>query len=303
MVRRVDDNRPSASHDGDIARFSSRRPLGRRAHLALLLLAALVVGFALTLAVQTHRAQDAVPPPASFRLSTAVTAPGRCDPKVRHHDPVVLVHGTFAASAWDVMAPALTQRGYCVFVLDYGAAGTLDVVQSAHQIGQAVDRILALTHAQHVAIVGHSEGGLIPRYFIKYLGGAGKVSDLVGLAPSNHGTTNVLSLVGAANGCTACGQQFAWGSTFLQRLNASDEAPPPVDYTVIETSLDAVVTPYTSAFLSGPPARITNVLLQTQCPYDIVGHLGVPTDPVAVQWVENALARNGPADPAFQPSC
>jgi triacylglycerol lipase len=176
-------------------------------------------------------------------------------------------------------------------------------VRSAHQVGQAVDRVLAATHAHQVAIVGHSEGGLIPRYYIKRLGGASKVSDLVALSPSNHGTTNVLALAGAAAGCTACGQQFAWGSTFLQQLNASDEAPPPVAYTVIQTRLDEVVTPYTSAFLRGPASRVTNVNLQDRCPYDIVGHLGVTDDPVAVQWVENALATPGPADPRFRPSC
>ena len=37
-------------------------------------------------------------------------------------------------------------------------------------------------------MVGHSQGGMMPRYYIKFLGGAGKVDDLVGLSPSNHGT-------------------------------------------------------------------------------------------------------------------
>jgi hypothetical protein len=29
----------------------------------------------------------------------------------------------------------------------------------------------------------------------------------------------------------------------------------------------------------------------------------MPSDPVALQWVENALARKGPADPGFTPVC
>ena len=41
---------------------------------------------------------------------------------------------------------------------------------------------------------GHSQGGMMPRYYLKFLGGAAKVAKLVGLAPSNHGTT-VLGLV------------------------------------------------------------------------------------------------------------
>jgi hypothetical protein len=41
---------------------------------------------------------------------------------------------------------------------------------------------------------------------------------------------------------------------------------PGVHYTVIETEDDEVVTPYTSAFLSG--RAVTNVTLQEQCPDD-----------------------------------
>jgi triacylglycerol esterase/lipase EstA (alpha/beta hydrolase family) len=37
-------------------------------------------------------------------------------------------------------------------------------------------------------MVGHSQGGLMPNYYIKRLGGASKVHTFVALAPSNHGT-------------------------------------------------------------------------------------------------------------------
>jgi triacylglycerol lipase len=144
---------------------------------------------------------------------------------------------------------------------------------------------------------------MMPRYYIRFLGGAAKVGDLIGLSPSNHGTQNPLELVGAQLGCTACAEQEAIGSPFLDRLNTGDETPAPVDYTVIQTAYDWVVTPYASAFLQGSAARVTNVTLQTRCPGDVTGHLDIPTDPVALQWVENALDRAGPADPNFQPRC
>ena len=38
-------------------------------------------------------------------------------------------------------------------------------------------------------MVGHSQGGMMPRYYLKFLGGTAFVDDLVGMAPSNHGTT------------------------------------------------------------------------------------------------------------------
>jgi triacylglycerol lipase len=275
----------------------------QQARLVFVVLLLIGAGAGLALAARPGGAPQPPSRAAARGPIPHVAGSTECRPTPRHPNPVVLVPGTFGATSWDVLGPALARQGYCVFVLRYGEAGTIDVARSAAELGTAVDRVLAVTGAHKVAIVGHSEGGMMPRYYIKRLGGAAKVSDLVALAPSNHGTTDLFALLGAQAGCTACGQQFAWGSTFLQRLNAGDETPPGVAYTVIQTVLDAVVTPYTSAFLSGPSARVTNVTLQESCPTDLADHLGVPTDPVAVQWVENALAVPGPADPAFQPRC
>ena len=50
-------------------------------------------------------------------------------------------------------------------------------------------RVLAATGAAKVDLVGHSQGGMMPRYYLKFLGGAALVNRLVALAPSNHGTT------------------------------------------------------------------------------------------------------------------
>jgi triacylglycerol lipase len=215
----------------------------------------------------------------------------------------VLLPGTFGVSTWQLIGPRLASLGYCVHTLNYGNSETGDIARSAQQLASFVDRLLAQTGARRVSIVGHSEGGMMPRYYIKLLGGAAKVQSLVGLAPSNHGTLNPASFGAALAGCTACGQQQT-GSAFLTRLNSGDESPPPVAYTVIETMYDAVVIPYTSAFLNGPSTRVTNVTLQQQCVSDAAGHVGITADPIALQWVENALARNsGPADPNFVPTC
>jgi triacylglycerol lipase len=211
----------------------------------------------------------------------------------------VLVHGTFGdASNWVVDAAQLRAAGYCTFALNYGDHGTGEIAQSARQLETFVDQVLAQTGARKVDIVGHSQGGMMPRYYIKHLGGAAKVDDLVGLAPSNHGTTTPLAPY--AVGCPACMEQ-AFGSPFLTALNAGDETPGPVSYTVVETRYDEVVTPYTSAFLSGD--HTTDVRLQDACPADFSEHLAIVGDPIALQWVENALGRPGPADPSFKPTC
>jgi triacylglycerol lipase len=249
------------------------------------------------IAVKPPPPQPPPPPPPTVMDSPT------CRPPVQHPEPIVLVHGTFATTSWSLIGPALASRGYCVFTFNYGDNGTGEIARSAHQLAAFVDRLLARTQAQRVSIVGHSEGGLMPRYYIRFLGGAQKVRDLIGLSPSNHGTENPMALVGGMMGCTACAEQVALASSFLNRLNAGDETPGPVDYTVIQTVNDSVVTPYTSAFLQGPDARVTNITLQTRCSRDGTDHLGMPSDAVALQWVENALGRAGPADPAFRPSC
>ena len=139
------------------------------------------------------------------------------------------MHGTFGDSQnlLQRLTWSLDGAGYCVFALDYGNRATGPIEDSAAQLKTYVDRVLAATGAAKVSMVGHSQGGMMPRYYIKFLGGASKVDDLVGLAPSNHGTSNPLLLTpGLSYLCPSCLQQKT-GSTFLTRLNAGDETPGP----------------------------------------------------------------------------
>jgi triacylglycerol esterase/lipase EstA (alpha/beta hydrolase family) len=143
---------------------------------------------------------------------------------------------------------------------------------------------------------------MMPRYYLKFLGGTANVHRLIGLAPSNHGTTvnglqQLAALLAQPATCSACQQQLA-GSDFLNRLNAGGDTQAGVSYTVIETRFDEVVTPFTSAFLSGP--GVTNILLQDSCSLDTTGHANIVNDPNAIGWVQDALDRRvGP--PACTP--
>ena len=239
-----------------------------------------------------------------------------CRPSAEHPRPVVLVHGTFG-NAWDnwlVGAPYIAARGFCVFELDYGQEpgvplfhGLAPVAQSAQQLADYVDQVLAATGAAQVDIVGHSQGGMMPRYYLKFLGGAAKVHTLVGLAPSNHGTTldgietlaakyypDAVDLISTA--CPACGDQVV-GSALLQKLNADGDTVPGVDYTVIASRYDEVVTPYQSQFLSG--ANVHNVVLQDLCAVDLSEHVAIgTTDKIALHEAVNALdpAHASPTD-------
>lgn len=241
-----------------------------------------------------------------------------CQPTAAHPRPVILVHGTFAdmSNSWQAISPLLHNRGYCVFALNYGSHngsgavgvyGIGDIRNSAAQLAAFVDQVRTATGAAEVDLVGHSQGGMMPRYYLKFLGGAAKVHTLVGLSPSNHGTTvNGLLTLGSyfpgANSffgaCPACEQQEV-GSQFLTELNAGGDTVPGVDYTVIQTKYDQVVTPYTSAFLSGP--GVTNVLLQQQCVLDLGEHLSMPYDHIAAADVLTALDPANPVKPFCSP--
>ncbi|MEV7450737.1 esterase/lipase family protein [Streptomyces nigra] len=254
----------------------------------------------------------AVVPATAAQAAPTAAAPSSgwndysCKPSAAHPRPVVLVHGTFANSVdnWLFLAPYLTDRGYCVFSLDYGqlpgvpffhALGPID--KSAEQLSAFVDKVLAATGAGKADLVGHSQGGMMPRYYLKFLGGAPKVNALVGIAPNNHGTTlsglaNLLPYFPGAgdllNAATPALAQQVAGSDFMERLNAGGDTVPGVRYTVIATQYDEVVTPYRTQFLSG--SSVKNVLIQDKCALDLSEHALVGlTDRIAFHEVANAL--------------
>ncbi|WP_318204329.1 esterase/lipase family protein [Streptomyces sp. SCL15-4] len=254
----------------------------------------------------------AVAVPAATASASDAGAPGSgwndysCRPSAAHPRPVVLVHGTFGNSVdnWLGLAPYLTSRGYCVYSLDYGQLpgvplfhGLGPIDKSAGQLSAFVDKVLAATGAAEADLVGHSQGGMMPRYYLKFLGGAAKVHALVGLAPDNHGTdldglTHLLpyfpgaeDLLDAATPGLA--DQIA-GSAFLTKLNAGGDTVPGVRYTVIATRYDEVVTPWRTQYLGGSGVR--NVLLQDLCPLDLSEHLAIGlSDRIAFHEVANAL--------------
>jgi triacylglycerol esterase/lipase EstA (alpha/beta hydrolase family) len=231
-----------------------------------------------------------------------------CQPSAAHPFPVVLVHGTFENENdnWQAASPELANHGYCVFAFNYGGSTTTNAIQgtgeiaaSAGQLSTFVNQVLSATGAAKVDLVGHSQGGMMPRYYINFLGGAAKVDKLVALAPSNFGTTldglvtlgqdlGISSTVNGAlsSGCEACVEQEQ-GSAFLAHLNATPTVPG-VQYTVIETSGDEVVTPFANAFLPAA-SNVTNITVQNQCAQDASEHLELANDPIAMADMLNAL--------------
>ena len=252
-------------------------------------------------------ADHTAPPPGANDFS--------CKPSAAHPDPVVLVHGLGATMGenWATYAPLLANNGYCVFALTYGlhpgetfVGGLSRMEDSSKELAAFVDRVLAATGARQVDLVGHSEGTVMPQYYLKFRGGAAKVDKYVAITPIYHGTTllGVGALIAAleaaypqfagpidrqfARGCGSC-TEFLRGSPFLQHLYADGHyAVPGVTYTTIMTRYDELVTPYTSGRLPAAP-NVTNIVLQDQCPKDFAEHIAVAFDPTVGQDILNAL--------------
>jgi triacylglycerol esterase/lipase EstA (alpha/beta hydrolase family) len=297
----------------------------------LLSMSAVVAGAAIALVMSTTTALASTLPlqgeAAAFLNSTFVWnyeappagANQHCTPSAAHPYPVVLVEGTFSSmyNSFGAISPDLVNNGYCVYAFNYGQTlpltgihATGEIARSAGQLSSEVSNVLAATHASKVDLVGWSQGGMMPRYYINDLGGAAKVNMLVGLAPSNYGTTlgglaylvsdlGALGLVTALLSvtCAACAEQLQ-GSRFLDSLNVTPTVAG-VKYVNIETRDDEVVTPYTNAFLPAGP-NVQNITLQNQCPQDQSDHLSIAYDSNALQDMVNAL---GAGSPSFQPSC
>lgn len=241
-----------------------------------------------------------------------------CRPSAARPNPVVLVHGTAAnmALSWRAVGPELKNRGFCVFALNYGrlypgpSFGLARIERSAGELGAFIDRVLAATGAEQVDIIGHSQGGMMPRQYLRFGGGAGKIGTLIGMAPSNHGSGDpdeaeapsrtpawarglLRSLTSSF--APAFAQQSA-DSSFMQRLNEGGDTVPGVRYVVIQTRYDEIVTPWTSALLDGP--NVTNIVVQDGCEQNRIDHAAIVYDRRAVGYALRAL---DPSDTSAPP--
>jgi triacylglycerol esterase/lipase EstA (alpha/beta hydrolase family) len=205
-------------------------------------------------------------------------------------DPVVIVNGTFGpAFFYEPLAARLRADGNQVYIFELTNLGIGDIAATAHDLARFVDGVRSATGATKVDLVGHSQGGLVARQYVKYLGGASTVDSLVSLGAPHYGTAvaNIADFFGAGNclGIVAC-QQMAVGSDFVNALNAGDDTIGSVRYTNLYTALDELVRPVANA---GMKDGATNVLIQSQCPFRAVGHVGLALDGTAYDGVHDAL--------------
>ena len=91
-------------------------------------------------------------------------------------------------------------------------------------------------------MVGYSQGGMVPRWALRFWPDTRAiVHDMIGIAPSNHGTLDAIAL--CRQECPPADWQQAEGARFLHALNSGAETFAGIDYTVIFSRTDEVVVP------------------------------------------------------------
>lgn len=207
-------------------------------------------------------------------------------------DPVIIVAGTFSpAFANEPLAARLRSDGYKVYIFELPTLGLQDIRKTAKALNTFADNVRAQTGASKVDLIGHSQGGLVGRAYIKWYGGASEVDSMISLGAPHYGTytANLATFFGFGN-CltiTAC-EQMSIGSSFLADLNAGKDTIGNVAYTNIYTNYDELVRPVTNATMQD---GAVNVRVQSQCRWRVVGHVGLIVDGTVYSGVEQALSK------------
>jgi hypothetical protein len=281
----------------------------RPASPSALLKTVLVVCTALVLAPAAASAAYAPPSrpgPALSVPAAKLAAALQCTGALRgaSHEPILLVPGTGLTPATDYgygWEPALTKLGwpFCTVALPGSAMGDIQI--AGEYVVHAI-RAMHTAYGGRIDIVGHSQGGMVPRWALRFWPDTrAMVDDLVGLSPSNHGTLDAIPA--CAPGCAPAFWQQRTNAAFIAALNSAQETFPGISYTDIYTDADEVVVPNfgpaASSSLTGGGGAITNVAIQSVCPDDLTEHVGIGIyDNTAYQLAVDALTHPGPADPS-----
>lgn len=214
-------------------------------------------------------------------------------------EPVLLVHGTAVTTeedwGWNYL-DALPEQGFDVCAVELPDRALGDIQEAALHVVDAIRHVHRVS-GEPVDVLGHSQGGLEPRWAVKWWADAPEmVDDLVTLASPHHGTYSADYL--CVGECPPAVWQMQHGSDFLSALNRHDETPGRIDYTSVYSLTDDLVQPASTAELgdAGPEQDVSNVLIQDLCPGRPVHHAGIVHDPVAYAAVHDALTGSGAAD-------
>jgi triacylglycerol lipase len=256
-----------------------------------------VVAVVATPAGATEHHED---PPLSVprdRLESALACPDGAEER-----PVLLVHGTGTTPeenfGWNY-AEVLPELGFDVCTVRLPNRALDDIQVASEYVVHAIREMHAASGAR-VQIIGHSQGGLEPRWALRWWPSLREqVADVITLASPHHGTLTADSAC-AGGACSPAVWQMRTAATFIELLNSQDQTPGPVNYTSIWSLTDELVQPVVPesvAVLDGGD-NTSNVLIQEVCPGRPVEHVQFAYDAAVFEVVMDALEHPGPAETA-----
>jgi pimeloyl-ACP methyl ester carboxylesterase len=195
----------------------------------------------------SRRASATLPLEALGREVAAIAQQGWLIARHRHRPvPVVagervavFVHGFMAAGpVFDPMRAKVTAAtGLATLDFSYGVREDFDAIAS--RFARFVDtRVPA---SAPIALVGHSLGGLVARWYIEELGGRARVDRLVTLATPHAGTETARYAPGPLR------DVLMPGSAVIERLRRAGAGLAPVPHTAIVAEADRTIVPLESA--------------------------------------------------------
>jgi len=212
--------------------------------------------------------------------------------------PVLLVPGYGGQTgSLSVLAARIRATGRRAIVVHLPGSGTGSLITDAGVLNAAVERALR-GGAPSVDVVGYSAGGVVALIWARQDDGSGKARRVVTLGSPFHGTRLASDAAGFLPGaCPVACQQLVPGSPLLTQLTHT-AVPSRPHWLSLWTTDDEVVMPADSARLAGA----VNVPVQSLCPGHQVSHTGLPTDPVVISLVLQAIGR-GPISPTAPADC
>src|SRR5215472_8641698 len=212
--------------------------------------------------------------------------------------PVLLVPGYGGQSgSLSLLAARIRATGRRAIVVRLPGRETGSLTTDAGVLDAVVERVLR-GGAPSVDVVGYSAGGVVALIWAREDSGSHKARRVVTLGSPFHGTRLAAAAAGFLPGaCPAACQQLVPGSPLLAQLEHT-AVPGRPRWLSLWTTDDNVVTPADSARLAGA----ISMPIQAVCPGHQVSHSHLPTDPVVISLVLQAIGR-GPIAPASPAGC
>jgi palmitoyl protein thioesterase len=215
------------------------------------------------LALAPRRSPASVSRMSDRGAATSLLNASRADTALHYCErPVLLLHGFLATPVvLSTLAARLHRSGYCAHAVQLGGLlgrfNALPIEEVARVVAERVEQLMQSHRRERIDLVGHSEGGLIGRYYVQRLDGAHRVRHLITLGTPHRGT--VWAYAGYLLGRVVPSlPQMAPGSPFLHAL--TDESfPRGVRLTSIYSRWDSICPPSSCRLESHRHAHLKNV--------------------------------------------